>query len=364
MTVKPFVDTIEHMPKRALIIGITGQDGSYLAEMLVSKSYEVHGLIRRASLFNTDRIDHMYCDPHQDNLGLRLHYGDLTDGSTLRRVLESAAPDEVYNLGSQSHVRVSFDMPEYTADVVAMGTLRVIEALRDHVAHTGRAVRYYQAGSSEMFGAAAPPQNERTPFYPRSPYGVSKLAGHWFAVNYREAYDLFICNGILFNHESPRRGETFVTRKVTRAVGRISQGLQEKLYLGNLRARRDWGYAGDYVEAMWLMMQRDSPDDYVIATGEAHSVGELVELAFAEERLDWRRHVEVDTRYLRPSEVDALCGDASKAREQLGWYPRVCFPELIKMMVAHDLDLARSERALSKAGFSRPTRGAAMAGSN
>jgi GDPmannose 4,6-dehydratase len=350
------------MSRRALIIGITGQDGSYLAELLVAKNYEVHGLIRRASLFNTDRIDHMYCDPHQGNLGLRLHYGDLTDGSTLRRVLENVDPDEVYNLGAQSHVRVSFEMPEYTADVVAMGTLRVIEALRDHVVHRGRPVRYYQAGSSEMFGAAPPPQNEQTPFHPRSPYGVSKAAGHWFAVNYREAYDLFICNGILFNHESPRRGETFVTRKVTRAVGRIAQGLQEKLYLGNLHARRDWGYAGDYVEAMWLMLQQAEPDDYVIATGEAHSVGDVVELAFAEAALDWRRYVEIDERYLRPTEVEALCGDSTKAREKLGWQPRVCFSELIKMMVAHDVDLARSERALSQAGFISPTRGAAMAG--
>jgi GDPmannose 4,6-dehydratase len=347
-----------------LIIGITGQDGSYLAELLVGKQYEVHGAIRRASLFNTDRIDHMYCDPHAQNPAVRLHYADLTDASTLRRVLENVAPDEVYNLGSQSHVRVSFDMPEYTADVVAMGSLRVIEAMRDHVAHSGRAVRYYQAGSSEMFGAAPPPQDERTAFYPRSPYGVSKLAGHWFAVNYREAYDLFICNGILFNHESPRRGETFVTRKVTRAVGRISQGLQEKLYLGNLSARRDWGYAADYVEAMWLMLQQDQPDDFVIATGESHSVGELVELAFAEAGLDWRSHVEIDPRYLRPTEVDILCGDATKARQQLGWRPRVTFSELIRMMVAHDCDLARSERALSRAGFTNPTRGAAIAGGN
>ncbi len=255
-------------------------------------------------------------------------------------------------------------MPEYTADVVAMGTLRIIEALRDHVIHSSRAVRYYQAGSSEMFGSAPPPQNEKTPFYPRSPYGVSKLAAHWFSINYREAYNLFICNGILFNHESPRRGETFVTRKVTRAVGRISQGLQDKLYLGNLSARRDWGYAADYVEAMWLMLQQDEPDDFVIATGETHSVGELVELAFAEAGLDWRRHVVIDQRYLRPTEVDNLCGDAAKATDQLGWRPRVTFPELITMMVAHDCKLAQSEQALSQAGFITPARGAAMAGGN
>jgi len=352
------------MTKRALIIGITGQDGSYLAELLAGKLYDVHGVIRRSSLFNTDRIDHMYCDPHSQNPGVRLHYGDLTDASTVRRVLEDVKPDEVYNLAAQSHVRVSFDMPEYTADVVAMGTLRIIEALRDHVIHSSRAVRYYQAGSSEMFGAAPPPQNEKTPFYPRSPYGVSKLAAHWFSINYREAYNLFICNGILFNHESPRRGETFVTRKVTRAVGRISQGLQDKLYLGNLSARRDWGYAADYVEAMWLMLQQDEPDDFVIATGETHSVGELVELAFAEAGLDWRRHVVIDQRYLRPTEVDNLCGDAAKATDQLGWRPRVTFPELIKMMVAHDCKLAQSEQALSQAGFITPARGAAMAGGN
>jgi len=352
------------MAKRALIIGITGQDGSYLAELLVGKLYEVHGLIRRASLFNTDRIDHMYRDPHSIGAVVRLHYGDLTDASTLRRVFENVEPDEVYNLGAQSHVRVSFDMAEYTADVVAMGTLRVIESLRDHVAHRGRSVRYYQAGSSEMFGAAPPPQNEKTPFFPRSPYGVGKLAAHLFAVNYREAYNLFICNGILFNHESPRRGETFVTRKVTRAVGRISQGLQDKLYLGNLSAQRDWGYAADYVEAMWLMLQQNQPDDYVIATGEAHSVGELVELAFAEAKLDWRRHVEIDARYLRPTEVDALCGDTSKARERLGWRPRMTFFELIRTMVVHDCELARSERALSQAGFVSPARGAAITGQN
>src|SRR5271167_383517 len=292
---------------------------------------------------------------------LTLHYGDLTDGTGLRRVLETVDPDEVYNLGAQSHVMVSFEIPEYTAEVVAIGTLRLIEALRDHVMHGGRPVRFYHAGSSEMFGAAPPPQSERTPFYPRSPYGVSKVAAHWFAVNYREAYGLFICNGILFNHESPRRGETFVTRKITRAVGRISQGLQDKLYLGNLEAKRDWGFTGDYVEAMWLMLQQPKPDDYVIATGEAHSVRDLVELAFAAAGLDWRRHVEVDRRYFRPTEVDTLCGDPTKARRVLGWLPRVGFSELVQMMVRYDMELARRERTMNEAGFADPARGAATA---
>jgi GDPmannose 4,6-dehydratase len=278
-------------------------------------------------------------------------------------VLEAVDPDEIYNLGAQSHVKVSFDMPEYTAEVVAIGTLRLIEAVRDHVLHGRRRVRYYQAGSSEMFGGTPPPQSESTPFYPRSPYGVSKLAAHWFAVNYREAYGLFICNGILFNHESPRRGETFVTRKVTRAVGRISQGLQDKLYLGNLEAKRDWGFAGDYVEAMWLMLQQQQPDDYVIATGEERSVRELVELAFAAAGLDWQRHVEVDRRYFRPTEVDALRGDPTKARAVLGWEPRVTFSELVNMMVEHDIELARRELTVHQAGFVDPARGAAIAGS-
>ena len=347
------------MTKRALITGITGQDGAYLTELLLAKGYEVHGTLRRASLFNTDRIDHLYHDPHESGASLSLHYADLADGTALRRVIEKVSPDEVYNLGAQSHVKVSFEVPEYTGDVVAMGTLRLLEALRDHVAHTGRPVRYYQAGSSEMFGAAAPPQNEHTPFYPRSPYGVSKVAAHWYAVNYREAYGLFICNGILFNHESPRRGETFVTRKVTRAVGRIAEGLQDKLFLGNLGAKRDWGFAGDYVEAMWLMLQQDAPDDYVVATGESHSVQELVEVAFGEVGLDWRRHVELDPRYLRPTEVDALQGDASKAREKLGWRPRVTFKELVRMMVRHDRELAQQERLLRGAGYDAPARGAA-----
>jgi GDPmannose 4,6-dehydratase len=350
------------MEKRALITGITGQDGSYLTEFLLAKGYEVHGVIRRASLFNTDRIDHLYHDPHYEGAKLRLHYGDLTDGTALRRVLEAVDPDEIYNLGAQSHVKVSFEVPEYTAEAVALGTLRLVETVRDHVAHGGRPVRFFQSGSSEMFGSAMPPQSESTPFYPRSPYGVSKLAAHWFAVNYREAYGLFICNGILFNHESPRRGETFVTRKVTRAVGRIKEGLQDKVYLGNLDARRDWGYAGDYVEAMWLMLQQEEPEDYVVATGEAHSVRDLVELAFAAAGLDWRSHVAVDVRYFRPTEVGALRGDAGKARHILGWQPRVQFADLVRMMVAHDLDLAKRERTVKEAGFADPARGAAVAG--
>jgi GDPmannose 4,6-dehydratase len=347
------------MTKRALITGITGQDGAYLAELLLGKGYEVHGTLRRASLFNTDRIDHLYHDPHEAGVNLTLHYADLADATALRRLLEKVAPDEIYNLGAQSHVKVSFEIPEYTGDVVAMGTLRLLEALRDHIENGGREVRFYQAGSSEMFGAAPPPQTEKTPFYPRSPYGVSKVAAHWYGVNYREAYGLFICNGILFNHESPRRGETFVTRKVTRAAGRIAEGLQEKLFLGNLAAKRDWGFAGDYVEAMWLMLQQDAPDDYVIATGVSHSVQELVEIAFAAAGLDWRRHVELDPRYLRPTEVDALCGDATKAQEKLGWRPRVTFEELVRRMVAHDRDLARQENLLLGAGYAAPMRGAA-----
>jgi GDPmannose 4,6-dehydratase len=350
------------MTKRALITGVTGQDGSYLTEFLIAKGYEVHGIVRRASLFNTDRIDHLYHDPHVSGANLILHYGDLSDGTALRRVLEKVEPDEIYNLGAQSHVKVSFDVPEYTADIVALGTLRLLEAVRDHAAKTDTSPRYYQAGSSEMFGGAAAPQNERTPFLPRSPYAASKVAAHWYAVNYREAYGLFICNGILFNHESPRRGETFVTRKITRAAARIKEGLQEKLFLGNLEARRDWGFAGDYVAAMWAMLQQDAPDDYVIATGESHTVRELVELAFAALDLDWRSHVEVDPRYFRPTEVDALQGDASKARARLGWRPQTSFQELIRMMIAEDLALARQERTLLRAGFVAPARGAAAAG--
>jgi GDPmannose 4,6-dehydratase len=345
--------------KRALITGITGQDGSYLTELLLQKGYEVHGVVRRASTFNTDRIDHIYQDPHEQGVRLLLHYGDLCDGTSLRRVLERACPDEIYNLGAQSHVKVSFEEPEYTADADGLGTLRLLESLRDYAARTRHAVKFYQAGSSEMFGAMSPPQKEETPFHPRSPYGVSKVAAHWYAVNYRESYGLFICNGILFNHESPRRGETFVTRKVTRAAARIKHGLQDKLYLGNLDAVRDWGFAGDYVEAMWLMLQQDQPDDYVIATGEAHSVKELVELAFGMVGVDWKKHVVLDDRYLRPAEVDNLRGDSAKARRILGWEPKVKFDELIRMMVENDLVLAEQEKTLADAGHVIPLRGAA-----
>jgi GDPmannose 4,6-dehydratase len=345
--------------KRALITGITGQDGSYLAELLTSRGYEVHGVVRRASSFNTDRLDHLYQDPHEGNRRLILHYGDLADATVLRRILERAQPDEVYNLGAQSHVKVSFEEPEYTADVVALGTLRLLDSVRDHQEHTGRKVRIYQAGSSEMYGASPPPQNESTPFYPRSPYAVGKVAAHWFGVNYREAYGLFLCNGILFNHESPRRGETFVTRKVTRAVGRIAEGIQSELYLGNLDARRDWGFAGDYVEAMWLMLQQDEPDDYVVATGESHTVRELVEIAFREVGLDWEEYVRIDPRYYRPTEVDFLQGDPSKAMRVLGWQPRMSFHELVSTMVRHDVELARQERTLAEAGHLLPLRGVA-----
>lgn len=340
---------------KALITGITGQDGSYLAEFLLAHDYEVHGLIRRSSSFNTERIDHLYHDPHDPAARLFLHYGDLTDGTGLRRILEQVEPDEIYNLGAQSHVRVSFDQPEYTADTVALGTLRLLEALRDYVQRTGRGVRFYQAGSSEMFGTSPPPQNEATPFYPRSPYAASKVAAHHYAVNYREAYGLFICNGILFNHESPRRGETFVTRKITRAAARIKLGLQDKLYLGNLDARRDWGFAGDYVEAMWLMLQQPEPDDYVIATGESYSVRDFLEAAFGLLDLRWADHVGIDPRYFRPTEVDYLLGDAAKARGKLGWRPRVSFGQLVRMMVEHDLDLARREKLLRDNGFGPAT---------
>ncbi len=333
----------------ALITGITGQDGSFLAEFLIERGYQVHGIVRRASTFNTERLDSIYADPHNQGVKLSLHYGDITDGAGLRRILENTAPDEVYNLAAQSHVRVSFDQAEYTADAVATGTLRLLEAVRDYTS-SGRELRMYQAGSSEMFGAAPPPQNERTPFYPRSPYAVSKVAAHWYTVNYREAYGLHLSNGLLFNHESPRRGETFVTRKITRALTRIKLGLQENIYLGNLDARRDWGYAGDYVEAMWQMLQQDEPDDYVIATGEAHSVREFLDVAAMHCGIEWQKYAKIDPRYFRPTEVNALRGDASKARKKFGWAPKVSFSELVRMMVEHDLELAEQERTLTRAG--------------
>jgi GDPmannose 4,6-dehydratase len=343
--------------KKALITGITGQDGSFLAEFLLAKGYEVHGLIRRASTFNTDRLDPIYADPHERAVSLFLHYGDVTDGTGLRRTLEKVQPVEIYNLAAQSHVRVSFDQAEYTADVVATGALRVLETARDYINVTGERVKIYQAGSSEMFGAAPPPQNEKTPFYPRSPYAVGKLAAHWYGVNYREAYRMFATNGILFNHESERRGETFVTRKITRALGRIKVGLQKKLFLGNLDARRDWGYAGDYVEAMWLMLQQDEPGDFVVATGEAHSVREFLDEAAQCCGLDWHKYVESDPRYLRPTEVDYLLGDATKAREALGWRPRVDFRELVRRMMEHDLEIAKQEQTLADAGHTAVSRG-------
>ncbi len=334
------------MSKSALITGITGQDGSYLTELLLSKGYTVHGILRRSSSFNTARIDHLYEDPHETGRRLILHYADLSDSTGLRRVVEASRPDEIYNLGAQSHVKVSFENPEYTADADAVGTLRLLDCMRDHVEHTGRDVRFYQAGSSEMFGAAKPPQNEATVFYPRSPYAVSKVAAHWYAINYREAYNLFITNGILFNHESPRRGETFVTRKITRAVGRIKAGLQQKLFLGNLDARRDWGFAGDYVEAMWRMLQHSEPNDFVVATGQAYSVREFLEQAFSHAGLDWQEHVEIDARYFRPTEVDYLLGDSAKARKALGWLPATSFQQLVRMMVTSDIQLAEQERVI------------------
>ncbi|MDY6941281.1 MAG: GDP-mannose 4,6-dehydratase [Cyanobacteriota bacterium] len=325
-------------PKRALITGVTGQDGSYLSEFLLEKGYEVHGIIRRTSTFNTDRIDHIYIDPHNPEARLFLHYGDLTDGTTLRRILEEVQPVEIYNLGAQSHVRVSFDSPEYTVDTVAMGALRLLEAIREYQQRTGIEVRFYQAGSSEMFGKVMEvPQKETTPFYPRSPYSCAKVYAHWQTINYRESYDMFACNGILFNHESPRRGETFVTRKITRAVARIVAGKQKDLFLGNLDSKRDWGYAKDYVKAMWLMLQQDTPDDYVIATNETHEIREFLDIAFSYVNLNWQDYVKFDERYLRPAEVDLLIGDAAKAKKQLGWEPSVTFEELVKLMVDADL---------------------------
>jgi len=335
------------MTKRALITGITGQDGSYLAEFLLEKGYEVHGIVRRSSGFTTARIDHICVDRHDQAAKLFLHYGDLLDGTALRNVIGKVEPDEVYNLAAQSHVRVSFDQPVYTADVCALGSLRLLEALRDRIPE----VRYYQASSSEMFGLVSEtPQRETTPFHPRSPYGCAKVFAFWQTVNYREAYGMFGCNGILFNHESPRRGETFVTRKITRAATRIKLGLQDKLYLGNLDSKRDWGYAPDFVEAMWLMLQQDEPDDYVIGTGETHSVREFLEQVFAYLGLDSDKHVEIDPRYYRPTEVDILLADASKAREKLGWRPRHRFADLVRVMADADMKLAERERMTADYG--------------
>ncbi len=347
--------------KRALITGITGQDGSYLAELLLSKGYEVHGIIRRSSTFNTDRIDHLYVDPHQTSAKLFLHYGDLSDGPGLRRILEESRPDEVYNLGAQSHVAVSFMQPEYTADVDGLGTLRLLEAIRDYRQRTSADLRFYQAGTSEMFGGSAPPQSESTPFYPKSPYAAAKVMAHHLVINYREAYDLHASNGILFNHESERRGETFVTRKITRAATRIKLGLQDKLYLGNLDAKRDWGHAQDYVQAMWLMLQQDTPDDYVVATGESYSVRDFVEKVFDRLDMAWERHVEIDPRYLRPTEVEFLQGNPTKAMTVLGWRPQVSIDQLVQRMVEHDLELAKQEQTLREAGHAVARRGAAGA---
>lgn len=330
--------------KKALITGITGQDGSYLAEFLLGKGYEVHGIIRRSSSFNTSRVEHLYVDPHTSEARIFLHYGDLVDGIGLREILTRVRPDEVYNLGAQSHVRVSYDQPVYTVQSVALGTMHLLEAIRD----TSLPVRFYQASSSEMYGKVVEtPQTENTPFYPRSPYACAKVFGFWQTVNYREAYGMFACNGILFNHEGPRRGETFVTRKITRAATRIKEGLQKKLFLGNLDARRDWGFAGDYVEAMWMMLQHDQPDDYVVATGETHSVSEFLDEVFGLLNLDWHKYVDVDPRYFRPAEVDLLLGDPAKATRVLGWKPKVTFKNLAKLMTEADWELARHERLIA-----------------
>ena len=336
--------------KRALITGITGQDGSYLAELLLDKGYEVHGLIRRSSSFATGRIEHLYRDPHVRDIPLVLHYGDLTDSSSLISTLNSVKPDEVYSLGAQTHVAVSFEMPEFTLDVTGMGVLRLLEAIR----HADWPVRFYQAGSSEMFGKVCErPQRETTPFHPQSPYAIAKVSAHFMTVQYREAYGLFACNGILFNHESPRRGGTFVTRKITRGIAQILKGEQDRVFLGNLEARRDWGYAPEYVEAMWLMLQQPEPDDYVIATGEMHSVREFAETAFALVGLQWRDHVEVDPRYFRPAEVDELCGDPSKAAQVLGWRPRTGFKELVRIMLTADLRDQGVDPGIVQAGKAR-----------
>jgi len=334
--------------KTALITGITGQDGSYLTELLLSKGYTVYGVIRRSSSFNTGRIDHIYQDPHDPTPKMRLVYGDLNDASSLNKIIRTIAPDEIYNLGAQSHVRVSFDVPEYTGEVTALGTVRLLEAIRE----TGVKTKFYQASSSEMFGNAQSPQNEETAFQPCSPYAAAKLYAHWMTVNYRQGYGLFACNGILFNHESPRRGETFVSRKITKAVARIKLGLQDKLYLGNLDAKRDWGYAGDYVQAIWMMLQQPEPDDFVIATGETHSVREFLDEAFGYIKLDWKQFVKIDPRYYRPNEVDLLLGDASKARKKLGWQPKVSFQGLVRMMVDADLK-AESPHATASSASER-----------
>jgi GDPmannose 4,6-dehydratase len=326
------------LTKKALITGITGQDGSYLAEFLINKGYQVYGIIRRSSSFNTQRVDHLYQDPHEKNRRLNLIYGDLNDASSLNTIIKTVQPNEIYNLGAQSHVKVSFEVPEYTAEVTGLGTIRLLEAIRE----SGVKTKFYQASSSEMYGKVLEtPQNENTPFYPRSPYGASKVYAYWITVNYREAYNIFACNGILFNHESPRRGETFVTRKITMALARIKYGLQKKLYLGNLDSKRDWGFAGDYVEAMWLMLQQSKPEDYVIATGETHSVKEFLQEAFGYAELDWKKFVEIDKRYFRPTEVDLLLGDSSKARRVLKWKPKVKFKQLVHMMVDSDMELVR-----------------------
>ena len=326
--------------KKAFITGVTGQDGSYLAEFLLGKGYEVHGLIRRASTFNTERLESIYKDPHEQGVRFRLHYGDLADASTVRKLIYEIEPDEIYNLGAQSHVRVSFDIPEYTANIVGLGSLRILEAIKDYEIHAGAKIKFYQASSSEMFGSAPAPQNETTPFHPRSPYGVAKVFAFNTVVNYRESYGIFAANGILFNHESERRGETFVTRKITRGVARILAGLDKKIYLGNLDARRDWGYAREYVEAMYLMLQQPSPDDFVIGTGVSHTVREFVELAFKSAGIDdWKNYVEIDPQYYRPSEVDDLRADPRKAKEKLGWEAKTKLSELVKIMVRNDLML-------------------------
>jgi GDPmannose 4,6-dehydratase len=320
--------------KKALITGITGQDGSYLAEFLLSKGYEIHGLIRRASTFNTGRIDHIYKDPHIPDSKLLLHYGDLSEGGKVTDLIYNVKPDEIYHLGAQSHVKVSFEMPEFTGDTNALGTLRLLEAIR----RSGVKTRFYQASSSEMFGASKPPQNEKSSFYPKSPYAVAKVYAYWITVNYRESYNMFACNGILFNHESPRRGETFVTRKITRGLARIKKGIEKKLYLGNLDAKRDWGFSPEYVQCMWLILQQDTPEDYVIGTGESHSVKEFVTSAFAYADMDWQEYVEIDPRYFRPAEVDFLKADIKKAREKLKWEPKIKFDELVKIMVDYDFE--------------------------